>query len=391
MVQKKSFKNKLENLRVIITTHVYTTGPGFRLEDYLTSKKVGDLIFIGHPFYFCKDRRSFIRIYRKGVLLLEKKFINVNGPEILFWFKDIILTLWWVISHARGKFDYFFGLDNLLVNIGYFLKIFGRIDSLVFYTIDYVPQRFDNNFLNNIYHFSEKFAVRVSDRIWNLSSRMIKAREDNGVSPIYRKKQITVPIGTDLSKKFLAFNKIDKNKIVYLGAIIKKQGVEMLVKVMADVVRKIPTAHLFFIGGGPHVDVIYRDIKRLKLENNISLTGFIEKFSDVQHLLKDAAIAVAPYVDDKKTYTRYTDPGKPKDYLSQGIPVIITRVPEIADEIQKNKCGFAVRYDRKELADAIINLLSNTNKLKEYRKNAYKMAKKYEWSKVFSRAFLETF
>jgi hypothetical protein len=48
---------KLEKLTFAIITHVYTTGPSFRLEDYLKDK-VDSLVFIGHPFSYVKDTSS---------------------------------------------------------------------------------------------------------------------------------------------------------------------------------------------------------------------------------------------------------------------------------------------------------------------------------------------
>ena len=64
-------------------------------------------------------------------------------------------------------------------------------------------------------------------------------------------------------------------------------------------------------------------------------------------------MGIAPYVPDPNSFTWYADPGKPKVYLGCGIPVIITKVPEVAFEISKRKAGIAINYDSHELSEAI--------------------------------------
>ena len=99
---------------------------------------------------------------------------------------------------------------------------------------------------------------------------------------------------------------------------------------------------------------------------------------------------MAPYVDDDSSFTKYTDPGKPKDYLASGLPVIITKISQVAFEIEKKKCGMAINYDKNELVAAIIKLLTNKSLLSEFKTNSLKMAHQYVWDKVFDRAIKET-
>lgn len=389
MVQKLQIEKKLADKSVVIVSHFYSQGPGSRLEDYLVPK-IKNLTYIGHPFYFSQDKRSFYKVYKDGKLIIDKKSFKMKGPEFLFWIRDVVITYIWFFR-IKHKIDYCFAFDSLLTNVIYPFRFFNRIHTLIFYTIDFVPFRFPNKLLNDFYHYLEKSAVQKSDFVWNLSSRMVEAREKEGYDKKYRKKQITVPIGTDIHRKPLPFNKIDRYKIVYLGSIGKQHGVLFLIEAMAEVVKKLPKAHLLLIGGGPHITLAEKLIKDLKLSKQVKLTGFVEKFSEVQDYMNDAAIAVAPYLDNEKSFTRFTDPGKPKDYLSGGLPVIITKVPEVAYEIDKKKCGIAIDYDKKQFVNAVTTLLKDTEKLKQYKENAYNFAQGYTWDKVFDRAFQELF
>ena len=381
-------EHNLKKLNFTIVTHVYTTGPSFKLEDYLKDK-VNSLVFIGHPFSFSEDTRSFLRVYNKGKLMIDKKFPKWKGSEFIFYLKDLLLTFYWYLKYST-KNDYFIGVNNFNVFAGLLLRLFTDVGRIVFYTIDYVPQRFKNPVLNSIYHWLDRFAILKSHRVWNLSSIMVEEREKRGVDTHHRKKQIVVQIGADISPKLAPINKVKRHRIVFLGHLLRKQGVELLVSAMKDVVRKVPLAHLLIIGGGELEEKLKRDVLRLELEKHVKFTGFVKEFYDVQRLLKDSAIAVAPYVDDSSTYTRYTDPGKPKDYMASGLPVVITKVPQVAWEIQKNKCGFAIDYKKEQLVEALVKLLKNDSLWSSFRRNAFKMAKKYEWKKIFDRAFSQT-
>lgn len=378
----------LKKLNFTIVTHVYATGPSFKLEDYL-KKKVNSLVFIGHPFSFSKDTRSFARVYRKGKLVVEKKFIKWKGSEFVFYLKDLLLTLWWYLRYSE-KNDYFVGVNNFNVFAGLLLGLFTNVGKIIFYTIDYIPRRFHNPILNFIYHWLDRLAISKSHRVWNLSSIMVEEREKRGVDIQYREKQIVVPIGTDISTKSAPLDKINRHRIVFLGHLLRKQGVELLVVAMKDIVKKIPSANLLIVGGGELEEKLRKDVMRLKLEKHVTLTGFVKEFSDVQRFLRESAVAVAPYVDDSSTYTRYTDPGKPKDYMASGLPVVITKVPQVAWEIEKNKSGIAIEYKKEKLVEALVKLLKDDNLWKTFRKNAFKMAKKYEWEKIFDNAFSKT-
>lgn len=378
----------LKGLSFVIVTHVYATGPSFKLEEYLKDK-VDALVFIGHPFSFAKDTRSFLRIYKSGSLVKEEKFKSWKGPEVSFYIKDLFLTIWWYLKYQR-KTDYFIGVNNFNVFAGLVLGLFLNVGEIIFYTIDYVPNRFESSFLNWIYHLLDKLAISKSHKVWNLSQIMVAEREKGGVSPKYRSKQIEVPIGTDIKENPLSFDKIDKNKIVFLGHLRDGQGLELLISAMGEVIKKVKNAHLLIIGGGPLEKILSSKIKSLKLEKKVKITGFVKEYDDVKKLMRNGAIAVAPYVDDDKTYTRYTDPGKPKDYLASGMPVIITKVPQVAFQIEKNKCGLAIDYNENQLEDSLIDLLTNETKLKEFRKNAFIFAKKYTWERIFKEAISKT-
>lgn len=374
---------KLTNKKVAIISHVYAPGPPHELEAYLKDK-VKALFFIAHPLSFVKNRPSRYRRYIAGQLIEDREGRIWRVPELVRYAKDFIANLYLI---GRGSpFDLIIALDNLNAVSAIWLRRFGKTKQVVFYTIDYIPKRFPNRLLNWLYHRLDDYCVRRANYVWNLSPVMTEMRQRKGIEPRYRAKQLIVPIGTHILP--VESKNKDKDLIVFMGHLRPGQGVELLLEAMPLVLAKNPKLKLRLIGGGPLENEVKQQIKALGLAKSVELTGFVPSNAAMRAALLEGSIAVAPYVDDATTFTRYTDPGKPKEYLAAGLPVIITRVPQFAETIAARQAGLAIDYDRQQLAEAIIHLLGNKD-LGRYQTNARQLAKEYTWNKVFSQAFKE--
>ena len=380
-------KEKLKNTAVVIVSHTHVTGPSQFLEQFL-KEKVKNLVFIGHPFFYSQDIRSFFRQHKKGKLIREKYAYPLKLPGVLYYLKDVFYTFYWLIFLPPT--DLFVGVDNLNACCGLLLKKLGKTKKVVFYTIDYIPQRSPNRFLNSTYHLLDRLAVKYSDVVWNLSPIMVSEREKRGIEKKFRRKQLTVPIGASLVIKPKPFNKINRFEIAYLGNVVKRQGVQLVISALPEIVKKVPQVKLVVIGSGSYLPKLKQIARDLKVLDRVEFTGYVKDHREIEKRLSRSAIAVAPYVDSEDNFVRYTDPGKVKNYLAAGLPVVITKVPRIAWELEKRQCGVAIDYDKKELAEAVIKILSDEDLLKIYRQNAYQLAKEYDWNLIFSQALEKT-
>ena len=372
--------------KVVIVSHIYATGPSQELEKYLINQKIERLLFIGHPFLYSGDICSFWRLYVKGNRIKSCKAYPWRLPEILMYCKDVLYTFLWVILDKQ-RYDIYIGADNLNAFTGLLLKKLGMVEKVFFYTIDYIPLRFKNRFLNGVYHWIDSFCIKYCDKVWNLSERMMIEREKKEVSSKYREKQITVPVGTNLNIKICPFEDIDRYTLAFMGHLREGQGLDFLIDLFPEIVSKFYEAKLLIIGTGPLEDSLKKKVSKLGLSGHVKFSGYIEKHEEVEKMLSKCAVGIALYEDNDITYTRYADPGKPKAYMAAGLPVVITNVPAIANEIDKNKAGIAVRYKKKDAVRAIINILSDDLRLIEYRKNALKFARNFEWTLIFESAF----
>ena len=166
-----------------------------------------------------------------------------------------------------------------------------------------------------------------------------------------------------LIKKKLMLPDHDKI-VVFVGAIIKRKGVDMLIDSWKEVNKKIETAQLILVGpdnfdgfdSDPEPFVRFsNEMKNIVDKNNLNVK-FIGRSNEVPLFLKAADLFVLP--SRREGFGNVV-----VEAMSTGLPVILTEMDGIAyDLIQPGQQGFVVR-DRKELADRIIYLLENEDEL----------------------------
>lgn len=378
--------NNLKNKKYIIATHVFATGPAQDLEEYLRDHvKVDDLLFIGHPLFYQKRQKgSGYKYYKNGNLIEEKYFPNWKLPSVISYLKDVIFSIYWV-QIRNSKWNLYVGSGNINAFVGILLRKMGRVEKVVFYTIDYVPIRFENKLLNKLYHWVDKYCVKNADQTWNLSSRMAEAREkQKGMKMSEYNKQVTFPIGIWYDRiKRLPFDEIEKHTLVYMGHLIEKQGVQLVLDAIPDIIKEIPDFKFLVIGTGDYESVLKLKAHELNIESFVEFTGYIKDHREIENLLAKSACAVALYNKKIDPWTYYADPGKVKAYLAAGLPVIITDVPQIAREIQVNKCGFIVKYEKDDFTRALLFLMHEDELTNNYHQNAAKFAKRFNWNDSF--------
>lgn len=383
---KKISEKKLRNLDVVIASHIFATGPALELEQYLYPK-VKSLLFIGHPFSFRKETGSFRRYYKNGEKIYEKKAVAWFLPEVFIYFKDAIYTLLWVLL-LKDKTSLFIGSDNFLAYLGLVLKKLGKVEKVVLYTIDYSPKRFNNSILNNLYRFFDRKCLKNCSIVWNVSAEIASARKKYGrINPVNSVKQIVVPLGIWFRRipKYSLEEK-DSNTVVFMGHLLEKQGLDVVIKAFSKVIGNIPDATLKIIGTGVY-EVVLKDLaNKLKLQEKIHFLGYIEDHKEVEEIMARATIAVAMYKPNPESFTYFADPGKIKNYLACGLPVLLTDVPPIAKILEKERCGVICSYNENDVADKIIHLMKNRKKLHLYSRNAREFAENFDWNKIFAEA-----
>lgn len=379
--------------KVIIVTHETFYGVPHALRDYLINRKLDKLIFVGLPFIeqIIGQRKYSFSKYEKGTLVKEKK-INQRLGGIIGYLIDFLLTGYWVIMQ-KEQYDVLIAIDVLNALSGLALKKIGRVRKVIFYAVDFSPVRFHNRLLNFIYHEIEKLCVKNSDEIWDVSPKIAEGRKRFlHLDPkTYCGKVVNSGIWIEKVKNF-PFSKIKKHQLLFLGHIMEKQGLQKVLESIPVIVRKIPDFKFIILGGGEYESSLRNLAKRLNIEKYVEFKGWIKERKIIDTTLGESAAAIITYVPEKEkiyNFSYYGDPIKIKEYLSSGLPVILTDIPHNAREIERRNCGIVVSYENKEIINAILKLLSNEQTLRKYRENALQYAKEFDWNIIFSKALNE--
>ena len=178
---------------IAIATHVFGSGPADGLEHY-ARRRATRVIVMRHAFSYAREVDSVLRRWEEGRLARSQR-VPWHGciPEPVTWAKDLFLDILWS-ARTPEKIDVYVGIDSLNAAAGLLLRRLGKARRVVFWTIDYVPDRFDNRMLNWVYHRFDRLCVRRCDETWNLSPRMEPARRERGVEG----RQRVVPMGANV-------------------------------------------------------------------------------------------------------------------------------------------------------------------------------------------------
>lgn len=376
----------ISSSKIVLVTHYRIYSASQALRDYLRRNK-SNLLYISHPLPLSDtniEDDSYFELSSGEDITKSSNAKRSKTNIFISSFYDFFLTLFWTIKNGHN--DLFIGVDNLNTLPGVILKKLGLVKKVVYYTIDYFPTRFENELLNSVYHLIDKICVANSDETWNVSSAMVSARKDkNNMRGEEYSRQYTAPIGVWYdSAPRKAFADINKKKIIFVGHLLPHMGVDLVVSAMPQILKTIPDARLEIIGGGQQEGRLKKLAKKLKVEKNIKFWGWIRDRKKLEEIMSDGAIGLATFntqiLDEK---VKNADPGKIKDYMLLGMPVIVTGAISNSEQLEKSGAALVIDYDISELTRAVVQLLSSQALLRKYRENALKYVAKFDYNLIF--------
>lgn len=383
-MNKAKINKSLNDKKICIITHSFATGPAQELRDFLIPL-AKELTFIEHPFNYSGKKKSRICFYKKGKLQSRKESFSKFGGEYLYYLSDFFLNFQMILSYGK-KYDICFAFNNFNSSSSIILKKFGYFKKVIFFTVDYTPKRFGNSALNRVYHWMDRFCCYKADMVWNDCISMETERAKNNVDMEKSSFQLTVPEGVH-AERINPERQSWKNRfrLIYMGHVIKKNGLDLVIDSLPEIIKKEEKVRLLVIGDGDYKDALKKKISELKLDRYVDFLGFVEDHKQVENIMCKGGIGLATYVPDKNSFTCYSDPGKPKIYMGCGLPVIISNFPDSAKHIHKAKAGIAIKYDTNHFTKAVLKLIDKQEH-SIYKKNAIAYAKKFEWSNIFYNA-----
>jgi glycosyltransferase involved in cell wall biosynthesis len=374
--------------RIVVVAHKYLAQPDDDLVAYLNAQRKHKVLHIYHSFPDAADRCSFYRLYENGEETSHGQTRDYRKwPDPLIYLKELLFTVAWTVRMGRA-WDRYVGMDGLCVFFGNLMRAAGRVKRTIFWAIDFVPEkRFKSGIKNLVYAGINKHGCLHADEVWDLSPRMADARARfAGIRLSEYRAHKVVPYGLWLERlQRYSYQDCDRRTVVFMGHLLEKQGVQLAVAAMRNVLERVPDAKLKIIGDGSYRPALERLAAEMGIAEHCRFVGKIASSEELENEIARSAVAIAPYMRALDTWTVYADPGKVKTYLACGVPVLLTDVPWNAAEIQSRGCGVVISEDIEDIAEAIIRLMSReTNQ--EMRDKALAYAQGFGWQKIFQDA-----
>lgn len=381
-----------EKTRVLILSHFLinpfenNSAASTAMRNFLL-KKVKKVVQIEQPFPDSKDKFSYLFIYENGLLKRKFKTKTNLGPAWFVYLMQTVVAFFFTLL-SFSKYDLCIACENLSFFAVLPFRKLGLIKKLVYYSVDYVDQRFQNKLMNKIYHALDKFACIYSDVNWVVVEHQIEGRRKNNI-PIGKCAPFRiVPIGFRLREiNVLPLERTNYCHLMFCGTLRPSAGPQLIISALPPILKKFPKTKLTLVGGGEYKRELKLLTKKLGVADSVRFLGRVVKHKDLIEILTKGSIGFAPYMPDPKSLSVRSDPGKIKLYLACGLPVITTKVATSWPEISKNKAGLVIDFDEKELFKATEYLLVNKNRYKEYKEGAVSLSKRYDIDMIFDNAF----
>jgi glycosyltransferase involved in cell wall biosynthesis len=206
---------------------------------------------------------------------------------------------------------------------------------------------------------------------------------NQSIANIYEKKygriiqvirNIPIRIPMKISREDLGFKKSDFLIILQGAGINIHRGAEEALEAMKFVFG----AKLLIIGGGD----VFEELKRKRIELNLEDKVQIIDKIPYQELMNYTSISDLGLSLDKDTNLnyRYSLPNKVFDYIQSGVPILVSRLPELLNLIDTYHIGGSVRNIRPQcIADKINAVKANPKFLDKWKKNLVEAQKELNW------------
>jgi glycosyltransferase involved in cell wall biosynthesis len=293
-----------------------------------------------------------------------------------------------VIPPVPPRADVWFGFNCLAASVGIAARRVRRAGRVVYWCVDYVDDRFGSSPVTKAYETLDGFCCRKADARFELSEEARAARSRRHASAADKlAPSRVVPMGAWTDRvPTTPDNGFKARRIVFMGHLIPMQGVGTLIEALALLRHRGLAFTADIIGRGPQLAEHREASIESGLGDVVTFHGFVEKHTDVERMLANASIAVAPYDTTVNTFKRFADPGKIKAYLAAGLPIVMTDVPHNARDLERQGCANVVDFTAPALAAGIERLLDGPDTWQAMRAGSLKVARSFDWNTIIDGA-----
>lgn len=172
-------------------------------------------------------------------------------------------------------------------------------------------------------------------------------------------------------------------QILYIGRLVQYKRVDILIRAMAVVLRKVPRARLVIVGDGPERKKLVGLAQDLKISGAVVFTGNIPSNEEVARIYSESTVFALPSVLEGEGIVL-------KEAMGARLPVVATNVPGsgVLSVVRDGWNGLLVKPGEEEpLAQSLLALISSPERREEMGRHGREGVEKWTWDEVAERVF----
>jgi len=195
-----------------------------------------------------------------------------------------------------------------------------------------------------------------------------------------------IPMGVDFHHKFYPDFSMqrDVNEILFVGRLVEKKGVDLLIRVLPLVLEKMPCMSLTIAGYGPELNRLKSLTADLNIETKVNFMGAVTQ-DDLPYLYRRCGIFIAPFVE-AKSGDQEGFPVSIVEAVACEAPLLTSRLPVLVDAfgILSSHLTCEVK-DLNEFCDKIISRMKIQSDVAAARSLRDNFIDKLDWEVVANR------
>ena len=362
------------------TVHFVSPWPTESPENCLNTQSKGEAY--GVPFCYVCGRTAYPRV---GKLLIFYK--------IWIYFYGLIKLANYITKYSSSnKIDWVItcgGTGYFLIPVWFFCR---------FFKIFFIQFRGEYPFFGQMIPRSKYLQFWIDQKItYRLADGMLVATRilEDYYRPLAKKncRFVQIPLITDTA----CFDKIpqwtgNRNYITYCGHMgLNKDGVEILIQAFSLINLEFPEMKLKLIGTASPRELQKQKelVQTLKIQDKVIFTGQLLHEEVLEHL-KNSRLLVLARPNNKQAQGGF--PSKVGEYLSTGLPVVVTAVGEVPSYLHDGQSAFLAEPGNvKSLADKLQQALKEKELARTIGKYGQQLAQKHFHYQIVCSRIIDCF
>jgi len=349
-----------------------------------------DVICTGHKAQKPFEVLNGVHIYRTITPYNRDNSLLVLYDYITFFILSFLKLTWFDLRKHYAVIE-INTMPDFLVFITVICRLLGS--KVILYMFEDMPGLFmssykvgPQNIGARILRFFEKWSATYADHVIVSDGLHYKHHlENRGLPPSKITVILNVPdTGVFQSIPPPALNAKHPFRIVIVSTLVKRYGVQTVIKAIPFAVKHIPDLIVDIVGDGEYRPYLQEIARELQIDKHVHFWGWVEH-DNIPGIIARADLGLAPMSDDVGL------PNKLFEYFALGKPAIVSAQPSLISAFDHNgTVAFFEPDNEVDLADHIVYLFRNPEKRKSLVSHGYEFYNTCRWE-ITQKEYLKVY